>query len=43
MPFKHINDAAKIARPGDVVSVAPGVSAIPGPFATAESAAKQIW
>ena len=25
MPFKHINTAAKIARPGDVVSVAPGV------------------
>lgn len=25
MPFKHINDAAKIAQPGDVVSVAPGV------------------
>lgn len=25
MPFKHINDAAKVAMPGDVVSVAPGV------------------
>ena len=25
MPFKHINAAAKIAQPGDVVSVAPGV------------------
>ncbi|MCD7818827.1 MAG: right-handed parallel beta-helix repeat-containing protein, partial [Lachnospiraceae bacterium] len=25
MPFKHINDAAKIARPGDEVVVAPGI------------------
>ena len=25
LPFKHINDAAKIARPGDTVLVAPGV------------------
>ena len=25
MPFKHINDAAKIARPGDEVLVAPGI------------------
>lgn len=25
MPFKHINDAAKIAQPGDEVVVAPGV------------------
>ena len=25
MPFRHINDAAKIARPGDTVSVAPGI------------------
>ena len=25
MPFKHINDAAKIARPGDEVLVAPGL------------------
>lgn len=25
MPFKHINDAAKVAQPGDVVWVAPGV------------------
>ena len=24
-PFKHINDAAKIARPGDEVLVAPGI------------------
>ena len=24
-PFKHINDAAKVARPGDEVLVAPGV------------------
>lgn len=27
MPFKHINDAAKIAMPGDEVIV------VPGPFA----------
>ena len=26
MPFRHINDAAKIARPGDEVLVAPGVN-----------------
>nr|WP_296011752.1 right-handed parallel beta-helix repeat-containing protein [uncultured Blautia sp.] len=25
MPFRHINDAAKIARPGDEVLVAPGI------------------
>ena len=25
MPFKHINDAAKVARPGDEVLVAPGI------------------
>lgn len=25
MPFRHINDAAKIAQPGDEVWVAPGV------------------
>ena len=25
MPFKHINDAAKIAKPGDEVLVAPGI------------------
>ena len=25
MPFKHINSAAKIAKPGDDVLVAPGV------------------
>ncbi|MBQ8139820.1 MAG: right-handed parallel beta-helix repeat-containing protein [Lachnospiraceae bacterium] len=25
MPFKHINDAAKVAKPGDEVIVAPGV------------------
>ena len=25
MPFKHINDAAQVARPGDEVLVAPGV------------------
>ena len=25
MPFRHINDAAQIARPGDEVLVAPGV------------------
>ena len=25
MPFRHINDAAKIAQPGDEVLVAPGV------------------
>ena len=25
MPFKHINDAAQAARPGDEVLVAPGV------------------
>ena len=25
MPFKHINSAAKIAKPGDEVLVAPGV------------------
>ena len=25
MPFRHINDAAKIARPGDEVIVAPGI------------------
>ena len=25
MPFRHINDAAKIARPGDEIIVAPGV------------------
>ena len=25
MPFKHINDAAKVARPGDEIIVAPGV------------------
>ena len=25
MPFKHINDAAKVAQPGDEVIVAPGV------------------
>ena len=25
MPFRHINDAAKIARPGDEVNVAPGI------------------
>ena len=24
-PFRHINDAAKIARPGDQVLVAPGI------------------
>lgn len=24
-PFKHINDAAKVAKPGDEVLVAPGV------------------
>ena len=24
MPFRHINDAAKIAQPGDEVLVAPG-------------------
>ena len=24
-PFKHINDAAKAARPGDEVIVAPGI------------------
>ena len=26
MPFRHINDAAKIAQPGDEVWVAPGAS-----------------
>ena len=25
MPFRHINDAAKIAQPGDEVLVAPGI------------------
>ena len=25
MPFRHINDAAKVALPGDEVRVAPGV------------------
>ena len=25
MPFRHINDAAKVARPGDEVIVAPGI------------------
>ena len=25
MPFKHINDAAKVAKPGDEVLVAPGI------------------
>ena len=25
MPFKHINEAAKVAKPGDEVLVAPGI------------------